>query len=143
MAILAGTLALAGVLPATVNAGAGLAPTGKHQAGASIEVESLVSYVTKGKLKVQRKIRFLGSCTADCSVAVSMTLKIPGPNVIANPQPVNFLAGEIFEGFIELPKAGVAFIKENKGKSKFVTTIRAVNTLTGDTDTDKRNFKFK
>lgn len=143
MAILAGTLALAGLLPATVSAGAGLAPTGKQQADASVEVESLVAYVTKGKIKAQRRVRFLGSCSADCSVTVNMTLVVPGPNVVANPPSATFLAGEIFEGFIKLSKSGAAFLKKNKDKSKLRTKIRAVNTVTGDTDTDKRTFKFK
>jgi hypothetical protein len=143
VAILAGTFALAGFLPATVSAGGGLSSAGQQQATASLEVETLASYMTKGKLKVQRKLKFLGVCSAECNVAVSMTLVVPGPNVIANPPAMTFAAGQVFQGFIDLTKPGVAFLKENKSKSKLVTKIQAINTVTGDTDTDKRNFKFK
>ena len=43
----------------------------------------------------------------------------------------------------KLQKPAVAFLKENKGKSKFRTEISALDPLTGNTDTDKRTFKFK
>lgn len=144
MAILAGTLALAGLLPATASAGAGLTPTGEWQAVGSADVDSLASYVTKGKIKVQRKVRFLGTCSADCSITVRMTLVVPGPNLIANPPSMTFTAGQIYEGFIDLgAKANVAFLKKNKKKSKLRTKVNAVNTVTGDTDADQRTFKFK
>lgn len=142
MAILAGTLALAGLLPATVNAGSGLAPTQQQLATTSLEVETLASYVTKGKIKAERRVRFLGVCSTDCAVTASMTLAWPGPNLVTSDSGT-FPAGQVFEGFIKLTKAGHGYLKENKGKSKLVTKIQAVDTLTGDTDTDKRNFKFK
>lgn len=142
LVILAGTLALAGLPPAAATGSAGLAPAGGSIATSSVEVESLVAYQTKGKIKVQRHVRFLGVCSADCSVTAVMTLVVPGPNVTRSASGI-FPAGELFEGFIDVNKAGAAFLKENKAKSKFRTKITAVNTLTGDTDTDQRVFKFK
>jgi hypothetical protein len=142
--IVSGTLAFAGLVPATAMGSAGLAAVGGGPvATPSAEVESIVNYNTSGKLKVQRKIRFLATCTVNCNVTVNLELVVPGPNLKTAPLTGSFLAGQIFEGFIELNKAGRAFVKENKKKSKFRTSIAAVDPLTGNTDTDARTFKFK
>jgi hypothetical protein len=143
LAILAGTLVMAALLPASASSSAGLAPVGSPQATSSVEVESLVSYTTAGKLKAQRRIAYTGVCSADCNVTAQTTLVLPGPNVTPGPVSGTFPAGQGFEAFLKLNKAGAAFLKANKGKAKLRTKITAVNTLTGDTDTDQRVFKFK
>jgi hypothetical protein len=144
IAILAGTLALAGLLPASVSAGSGLAPTGQQQAGKSVELETVVRYITKGKIKPQRKVRFVAVCSVACNVTVDMTLVVPGPNLSDEPLSATFAAGEVWEGFIDLgSKSNVGFLKANKKKSKFRTSIQAVDPATGNTDTDQRVFRFK
>ena len=143
MAVVAGTLALAGLLPAAASGSAGLVATQNTTATSSAEVETLASYVTKGKIKAQRRVRFLASCSVNCNVTVHMVLEVPGPNLASAPLTGSFAAGQVFEGYIKLTKAGLAFLKENKSKSKFRTEYEATDPLTGNTDTDTRAFKFK
>src|SRR4051812_48978889 len=143
MAVVAGTLALAGILPAAANASAGLVATGGTTVTSSAELETLASYSTSGKLKVQRRIRFLASCSVDCNVTVHMVLELPGPNLASQPLSGSFPAGQLFEGYIKLTKSGLAFLKANKSKAKFRTQYTATDPLTGNTDTDMRAFKFK
>ncbi len=136
-------MALAGAIPATAGASSGLAPVGEASVTPYAEVETLANYKTKGKIKLQRRVRFLGVCTVECDVTVEMTLVIPGPNLVSEGLTGHFPAGQIFEGYLKLTKQGLAFLKENKGKSKFRTSYQAVDPLTGNTDTDARTFKFK
>jgi hypothetical protein len=143
LAIVAGTLIVAGLMPASASSSAGLVPGGPLQATSSVEVETLVAYTKSGKLKAQRRIAYTGVCSADCNVTAQTTLVLPGPNVTPGPVSGTFPAGQGFEAFLKLNKAGAAFLKENKSKAKLRTKITAVNTVTGDTDTDQRVFKFK
>jgi hypothetical protein len=143
MAVVAGTLALAGLLPVAASGSSGLVRTGGTTATSSAEVETLASYVTTGKLKVQRRVRFLASCSVNCDVTVHMVLEVPGPNLASEPLSGSFPAGQVFEGYIKLTKSGLAFLKENKSKAKFRTEYTATDPLTGNTDTDTRAFKFK
>jgi hypothetical protein len=137
-------MALSAAVPAAASAQAGLAPApGGPFATGAIEVEALVSYTRAGKLKAQRRLAYTGVCSADCTVTATTVLVLPGPNIAPPPVSGSFPAGQGFEAFIKISKAAAAFLKKNKGKSKLVTKIQAVNTLTGDTDTDKRNYKFK
>jgi hypothetical protein len=139
---LTAAVVLSAAAPAAASAPGGLAPTGDFVATNSVEVESLVRYTTKGKIKAQKRVRFLGVCSVDCTVTGTLNLKWPGPNLVTSDSG-SFPAGQLFEGVIKLTKAGVAYLKENKGKSKYVTKIQAVDPLTGNTDTDQRTFKFK
>lgn len=141
---IAAAMALSVAAPAAADAPAGLVPAaGGPFATSSLDVDALVRYTTKGKLKAQRRIAYTGVCSADCNVTATTTLVIPGPNIAPPPVSGAFPAGQGFEAFIKISKAGAAFLKENKGKSSLRTKIQAVNTLTGDTDTDQRTFKFK
>jgi hypothetical protein len=143
VAALAAAMTLTAAAPAAASSAGLVAVPGAPFATSSVEVESLVTYTKQGKLKAQRRLAYTGVCSADCNVTATTVLKIPGPNIAPPPVSGFFPAGQGFEAFIKLSKAGAAFLKDNKKKSKLVTKISAVSTLTGDTDTDKRNYKFK
>ena len=105
--------------------------------------EDLVSYLTKGKLKVAKKVRYRFVCSADCQVTATSSVLLKGPDV---PPVVNtgaFSAGESVAAELTMNKALRNSIKDHIGASKLRTEVKATNTATGETDKDTRTFKFK
>ena len=54
-----------------------------------------------------------------------------------------FSAGQIAEPFLKPNRAARSLIKANLDVSKLRTSITAINSLTGEVDTDRRTFRFK
>ncbi|MDP9190063.1 MAG: hypothetical protein M3O25_12540, partial [Actinomycetota bacterium] len=73
--------ALTGFAGAAV-AAALLAPAGPAGADpqATAAGEEVVRYLTKGKLKVAKTIKYSFVCGVTCNVKVDVTLVLPGPN---------------------------------------------------------------
>jgi hypothetical protein len=105
--------------------------------------EELVSYVTKGKLDVAKRVSYNVLCAADCRLSVSTELELKGPD----PKPVKdegqFPGGLVVEPFLLLNKAARSLIRKHIGVAKLRTKITAINNVTGEVDADNRIFKFK
>lgn len=131
-------LALFAVGIVLLPAGAG---AGEPQAQSS--AEGLVRYLTKGKLKPAKKIKFRFVCNAACSVRVSTTFKVPG-NSTSPPDATGTLAADQI-GIVTLTPNGplLSAIKAHRDKSKLITKIVAKNLDVGGKDVDSRTFRFK
>ena len=84
-----------------------------------------------------------GASNADCQITATSTLVLPGPNLGPVSVTGAFAAGQIAEAFLKPNKPARAAIKANIGSSKLRTEVTATNTATGETDKDRRTFKFK
>lgn len=118
-----------------------LPASAEPQAGAA--AEDLVRYLTKGKLKPSKRIAYRFVCSQDCSVTATNTLKLKGGKLGPTSTSGAFEAGVIIEAFVKPNKAARNAIKDDIGVAKLVTSVSASSTLTGETDTDKRTYKFK
>src|SRR5262245_21308745 len=136
----AGAAASAGSLPA--ESGAMSANAERVATTAATEEDSLVSYLSFGKLKVGKRISYGYVCASDCEVTTLSTLVLPGPNLGPVVDTGTFAAGQTGREILTLNKGARAFIKSHLGASKLRTSITAT-TPTGQTDTDSRVFKFK
>jgi hypothetical protein len=105
--------------------------------------EDLISYQTKGKMKPSKRIAYQVVCTADCQVTATSTLVLPGPNLGPVSVTGAFAAGQVAEAYLKPNKPARDAIKDNIAKAKLRTEVTATNVATGETDTDKRTFKFK
>ncbi len=105
--------------------------------------EDLVSYLTEGKRKVAKKVRYQFVCSADCQVTVSSTIKLKGPDVPPLVDTAQFQAGVPIAHSLTLNKSLREAITDHIGASKLVSEVRATNTATGESDTDRRTFRFK
>jgi hypothetical protein len=105
--------------------------------------EELVSYLTKGKLKPAKRIPYRFVCSEDCFVTATSTLVLKGPNLGPVSSSGQFAAGQVIEAFLKPNKPARTAITDNIGASKLRTSVTASSTLTGETDTDNRTFKFK
>ena len=133
-AVLASLAIVALVAPAM--AGAGDSPT------ASKSGEELVRYLTKGKLKISKRIAYRLVCAADCNVSATSTLVLKGPNLSATSSG-GFPAGQVIEVFLKPNKAARRAIIDSGSSAKLRTKIRATNIATGELDTDARTYRFK
>ena len=105
--------------------------------------EDLVSYLTKGKLKVKREVKYRFVCSADCQVTVTSKLAIKGPDIAPLTNTGQFAAGSPVVALVEMNKPLRSSIKDHIGASKLRTEVSATNIATGETDTDRRAFRFK
>ena len=105
--------------------------------------EDLLSYLTKGKLKPSKRIAFQVVCNADCQLTATSTLVLKGPNLPPVSVTNVFPAGLIAEAFLKPNKPARQAIKDDIGAAKLKTSVTATNTATGETDTDRRTYKFK
>jgi hypothetical protein len=112
-------------------------------APAVAETDTLLSYLTVGKLKPGKRITYQVVCSADCQLTASSTLVLKGPNLGPVTSSGQFGANQIAEVFLKPNKPARSAIKANIGASKLRTKVVAVNLTTGETDTDTRVFKFK
>ena len=86
-----------------------LANVGLAQAGsptATKSGEELVSYVTKGKLDVAKRISYNVFCAADCKLTLSTELELKGPDPAPVKEAGQFPAGLVVEPFLLLEQAG-------------------------------------
>ena len=122
----------------------GLVAKGKTTgASSSVVVETLVRYLPRRRLPVQRRIAYRGVCTADCSITARSTLVLPGPNIGPVSVSNTFSANQVFEAFLKLNRPGLAALKRYRNEARLRTRISAVDSTTGDTDVDRRTFRFK
>jgi hypothetical protein len=122
-----------------------VAPLGgltSNGARAATEYDSLVSYLSFGKLKVGKKVTYQFACATDCQVTARSTLVLPGPNLGPVVDTAIFAAGQTGRETLTLNKAARTMIKSHLGASKLRTSLTA-STSTGLTDSDSRVFKFK
>jgi hypothetical protein len=117
----------------------GLAPS---RAQAATEYDSLVSYVTFGKLKVGKRISYQFVCATDCQVTARSTLVLPGPNLGPVVDTAIFASGQTGRETLTLNRAARFMIATHLGASKLRTSLTA-STSTGLTDSDTRVFKFR
>lgn len=119
------------------------APAGAGSPKAKASGEELITYLTKGKLKPGKRIAYDVVCAADCSLTATSTLVLKGPNLGPVAASGQFPAGQVAESFLKPNKAARSAIKRNTGSAKLRTAVTATNLLTGETDTDRRTFRFK
>jgi hypothetical protein len=105
--------------------------------------EELLTYLTKGKIKIGKRMDFQVVCSADCQVTSTTTVVLPGRDLGPIQASDVFAAGEVAESFLKPNKPARQAMAESVGKSKLRTSVLATNIATGETDTDKRTFKLK
>lgn len=148
LALLATTAAALGLaIPAGAGAGSDAQAGGEMkivgQLGAKTAGEELVTYVTSGKLKVTKVIRYRVVCAADCNITTVSRLKLKGPDLPPVRLAGAFPAGSIIEVSLKPNGPALKALKANVGAAKMVTKATATNVATGEVDSDARNFKFK
>lgn len=124
-----------------------LAPLGST-AGADPQAqksgEEIVRYVTKGKLKVAKNVKYRFVCGVTCNVKVDATVVLPGPNFRSPPiRGTNFPAGVVLEDILKPNGPLLKAIKANKRKAKLRTKVTATDVATGQVDVDKRTYRFR
>lgn len=119
------------------------APAGAGSPKAKASGEELITYLTKGKLKPGKRIAYDVVCAADCSLTATSTLVLKGPNLGPVAASGQFPAGQVAESFLKPNRAARSAIKRNTRSAKLRTAVTATNLLTGETDTDRRTFRFK
>ncbi len=109
---------------------------------ASASAETLVNFVGPKKLKVGKRMTYSFACAVNCDVTVSDLLEGPGGKLRGS------LSGSIAAG----APAGVILkpngpllksLKADTGKFKLKVTVTATDPTTGETDTDRRTYRFK
>ena len=137
--LITGTAAIAAVVALIGPAASATADPQAEAAG-----EELVTFVTKGKLKLGKTIRYQFVCAAACNIKADVTIALPGPNFNTTPvTATNVPAGQVLEDKLKPNGPLLNAIKEDKGKAKLLATITATNVATGEIDVDKAAFKFK
>jgi hypothetical protein len=143
LAVALSALALAGSSLAAPERSAGEGDTGT--ARSSAHNERLVRHLTRGRRPVLRRIRYRGVCSVECLVAIRSRLILPGPDVatpwIRAKRP--YAAKQVFEAFIQLKRADLRRLRRNRRRARLRAVIRARDTMTGDTDVDRRVFRFR
>jgi hypothetical protein len=127
-------IASALVLPASA-ATAGDAPVATKSG-------ALVNYVTKGKLKIAKRIEIVIVCSANCNVTSRSVIKGPGVHIngdVSGSLQANVPGGPFFKPNGALLKA----LKASPGRFKLVNRISATDPATGATDAISRVFRFK
>lgn len=124
------------LVPASATAG--------PSAGKAVADDALARYTGPQKVKIEKRMSYFMICTEDCSLTVSSTLVVPGPDPPTLVDQKNFAANTKIEAFVIVKsRAGRNFLKANVGKSEIKSKISVVGINSGDTDTDKRTFKLK
>ena len=127
----------------TAGISAAVAATVLAMAAPASAGEELLTYLSKGKIKVAKKVRYEFVCAADCQVTATSTVLLKGPNVAPVISTGQFAAGEPVAAELTMNKSLRNSIKEHVGAAKLRTQVRATNTVTGETDKDSRTFRFK
>jgi hypothetical protein len=117
---------------------------------ATAAAENLVRYLPSRtckpkprRCKIRREIAFFGICSADCNVRVRMVLRIRGRRIGPFVRAGSFAAGQVFRGFITLNRPAVRALRANRTRSRFITSIRAVEVGNpANFDIDRRTFRF-
>jgi hypothetical protein len=112
-------------------------------APAVAEYDTLLAYLTVGKLKPGKRITYKVVCSADCQLTASSTVILKGPDLGPVTSSGQFGANQVAEVFLKPNKPARRAIKANLGASKLKTKVRATNPTTGEVDTDTRTFRFK
>jgi hypothetical protein len=104
--------------------------------------ETLVNFVGPKKLKVQKSITYNFVCSVACNITVNDVLTGPG---LKDPHSISgSLQPGAKGGFGGKPNGPLLKeLKENPGKFKLAVTISASDPVTGETDVDKRTYRFK
>lgn len=120
-----------------------VAPSGAASPRAQTSGEELVSYLTKGKLKLAKRIQYSFVCSVNCQVTATASVKVKGPDPSPQSNTGQFSAGLEVAQFLTPNKPLRNAIKDHIGAAKLVTEITARDLATGETDTDRRTFRFK
>jgi hypothetical protein len=103
---------------------------------------AIVNFVTRGKLKVAKRIQPLAVCNVNCDVSGNGVLKGMGGKA-AFSDSNSFAAGQQFGLFVIVKGQLLKLMKANPGKFTLTETLTAIDPATGATDTVSRSFKFK
>lgn len=132
--------ATAGIAAAALLFGPAASATAEPQAEAS--AEPLLSFVGPKKLKVAKSFSYIFVCPVNCNFSARDSLKGKGAKV------TGALSGTLAAGVpggVRLKPNGplLKALKDNTGTFKLAVTVTATDPATGETDTDKRTYKFK
>lgn len=106
--------------------------------------EEVISFVSKGKLKLGKTIRYQFVCGVACNVKADVSIALPGPNFNSTPvTAANVPAGQVLEDKLKPNGPLLDAIKADKGRAKLQATLTGTNVATGEIDVDKATFKFK
>lgn len=113
-------------------------------AGVSSAQAPLVSYLTSGKIKVSKTMRYQFVCSVNCSVVETTTLKLGSQRVPTVAGPATFAAGAPIEAqFIIKSNRGVSAVRHDAKKAKLISSVTATDVTTGAQQTINRTFKLK
>ena len=158
LAACAATATMLAGAPASGSVSGGVAPAASSGPVARSADESLVRYLTEGRLPTRMKcppgsgaagryrcIFFLGECSADCKLVVRMKLVLPdrvvGPVRVSTSLDVD--KEPAFQSYMLLTRPVLRALRRNWWAARFRTRIRATDIVTGEIDVDRRTFRFK
>jgi hypothetical protein len=111
--------------------------------GAAQADTGLLVVTTTGKLRATKHVDVNFYCTANCSVAVTRHLKVPGPDPADTVVSGSFLAAAPARYTITFNNKARRFIRHDRKKCGITLTFQVTNTDTGAPDTVVRTFGFK
>lgn len=101
----------------------------------------LVSPDGRPKLKVQRRLKVLSSCSTDCRMRITMILKTPlGSTKRGGSR--DLPAGGVWSTWIQLNNFGLGYLKRNYKRSSMRVIASARDLKTGQRITRIRKFGF-
>ncbi len=117
-------------------------PAGAGQTATKAD-ETLVRYLTKGKLKADGNISYKVVCAVDCKLKLDVALLLPGKDFSPKPIGGNVAAGNVISDQIKPNGPLLKRIRDKIGRVKLRSTITATDLVTGEVDRDNRVFKLK
>jgi hypothetical protein len=109
---------------------------------ASASAETLVNFVGPKKLKVGKRMTYSFACAVNCDVVVSDLLEGPGGKLRGSLS--GSIAAGVPAGVILKPNGPLLNdLKADTGKFKLKVEVTATDPTTGETDTDRRTYRFK
>lgn len=138
-------IALAAAAISALLIAAAPAQAGSPQATSS--TDHLATYLTKKKLKPKKRISYFVLCgapaTSSCQLTVRSKLKVKGFKFPALVSSAAFPGGTVAEAFIKPSKSIRRAIRRFPKRARLVTKVTSVDLATGETDVDKRTYRFK
>jgi hypothetical protein len=131
-------------LAVVIAAGLLSAPASASDAVSSADPQLRVKLVTpdgRPKVKVERKLKVLSSCSTACRMRVTMILRTPLGSTKRGGA-INLNAGGIWTTWIDLNNFGLSYLKKNYTRSSLKVVARGRDFKTGQVVRKVRTFGF-
>jgi hypothetical protein len=111
--------------------------------GATSADQGIVSFTTKGKIKVAKRVQYKIACSVQCDVIIRQTLKLQGPDLAPVTVPGTLAANIPATPYIVLNKPALQALKRNVAKARLVSAVTATDSATGAQQKIRMVFSFK